>query len=343
MIHSSKGKGMPLPIIGITMGDPTGVGPEIIVKALSMKQPFEACRPVVFGDQGVLAKTIRQLGLPTTLEVVEKIPEDGYLPQKIFLLSLSQLEATLLQFGKPDRKCGEAMVKYIEEAVRWVRRGALNAMTTGPINKQAINAAGYPFPGHTELLAHLTQSSSVAMMFLGTRWKVVFVTTHIPLKDVFKWVSSNRVLSTIRITDEGLKKYFRITPPKIAVLGLNPHCGEEGLLGEEEKTEIIPAIAEARSQGIRTEGPFPADSFFNLKRRAHFDAVISMYHDQGLIPMKMLDDQEAVNFTLGLPFIRTSVGHGTAYDIAGKGLADPTNFVKALLVASNLTSASRTP
>jgi 4-hydroxythreonine-4-phosphate dehydrogenase len=330
---------MPLPIIGITMGDPTGIGPEIIVKALSMKEPFEACRPIVFGDQGVLAKTILQLGLPTTLEVIEKTPEDGYLPQKIFLLPLSQLEGALLQFGNPDRKCGEAMVKYIEEAVQWVRRGKLNAMTTGPINKQAINAAGYPFSGHTELLAHLTQSSFVAMMFLGSRWKVVFVTTHIPLKDVFRWVSTNRVLSTIRITDEGLRKYFRITRPKIAILGLNPHCGEEGLLGEEEKTEIIPAIAEARSQGIRAEGPFPADSFFKLSRHSHFDAVISMYHDQGLIPMKMLDDQEAVNFTLGLPLIRTSVGHGTAYDIAGKGLADPTNLIKALLVASNLSSA----
>jgi 4-hydroxythreonine-4-phosphate dehydrogenase len=212
-------------------------------------------------------------------------------------------------------------------------------MTTGPINKQAINVAGYPFPGHTELLAYLTQSSSVAMMFLGSRWKVVFVTTHIPLKDVFKWVSTNRVLSTIQITDDGLKKYFGIARPKIAILGLNPHCGEEGLLGEEERAGIIPAIAEARSQGIRAEGPFPADSFFKLSHHTPFDAVISMYHDQGLIPMKMLDDQEAVNFTLGLPFIRTSVGHGTAYDIAGKGLADPTNLVKALLVASNPTSA----
>jgi 4-hydroxythreonine-4-phosphate dehydrogenase len=330
---------MALPKIGITRGDPTGIGPEIIVKALSMKEPFEACRPIVFGDQGVLAKTIRQLSLSTTLEVVEKIPEEGYFSQKIFLLPLSQLEVASLQYGKPDRKCGEAMVKYIEEAVKRVMRGQLTAITTGPINKQAINAAGYAFSGHTELLAHLTQSSSVAMMFLGSRWKVVFVTTHIPLKDVSKWISTSRVLSTIQITDSGLKKYFGIPRPKVAVLGLNPHCGEEGLLGEEEKTAIIPAIAEARSQGWETEGPFPADSFFKLSSHTHFDAVISMYHDQGLIPMKMLDDQEAVNFTLGLPFIRTSVGHGTAYDIAGKGWADPTNLVKALLVASNPTSA----
>jgi len=331
---------MSLPIIGITMGDPTGVGPEIIVKALSMKEPFQVCRPVVFGDREVLLKAIAMQGLPTTVEttveVIEEIPKDGYLPQKIFLFSLSQLEGASLNFGKPDKKCGEAMVSYIEGAVRWTQDGKLDAITTCPINKQAINEAGRPFSGHTELLAHLAGASSVAMMFLGTRWKVVLVTTHLPIKEVSKWITRDRVLSTIRMTDEGLKKYFGITRPEIAVLGLNPHCGEEGLLGEEEKTEIIPAIAETRSQGLEVKGPFSADSFFDLSHPSTFDAVISMYHDQGLIPMKMLDFNGAVNFTLGLPFIRTSVGHGTAYDIAGRGLADPTNLVKAILSASEL-------
>jgi 4-hydroxythreonine-4-phosphate dehydrogenase len=328
---------MTLPIIGITMGDPTGIGPEIIIKALSMKEPFEACRPIIFGDREILSKAVNLLGLPTTIEVIEKIPEEGYLPQRIFLLPFSRLEVDSFHFGKPDTKCGEAMVKYVEEAVKWVRNGQLDALTTCPINKQAINAAGYPYSGHTELLAHLTQSSSVAMMFLGSRWKVVFVTTHIPLKDVSKWISVNRVLSTIRITDGGLKGYFGITHPRIAVLGLNPHCGEDGLLGEEEKMAIIPAIAEARSQGVEAEGPFPADSFFKFTGHIRFDAVVSMYHDQGLIPIKMVDFDEAVNLTLGLPFVRTSVGHGTAYDIAGRGLANPSNLVKALLVASKLS------
>ncbi|MGD0915767.1 MAG: 4-hydroxythreonine-4-phosphate dehydrogenase PdxA [Thermodesulfobacteriota bacterium] len=328
---------MTLPIIGITMGDPTGIGPEIIIKALSMKEPFEACRPIIFGDREILSKAVNLLGLPTTIEVIEKIPEEGYLPQRIFLLPFSRLEVDSFHFGKPDTKCGEAMVKYVEEAVKWVGNGQLDALTTCPINKQAINAAGYPYSGHTELLAHLTQSSSVAMMFLGSRWKVVFVTTHIPLKDVSKWISVNRVLSTIRITDGGLKGYFGITHPRIAVLGLNPHCGEDGLLGEEEKMAIIPAIAEARSQGVEAKGPFPADSFFKFTGHIRFDAVVSMYHDQGLIPIKMVDFDEAVNLTLGLPFVRTSVGHGTAYDIAGRGLANPSNLVKALLVASKLS------
>ncbi len=328
---------MTLPIIGITMGDPTGIGPEIIVKALSMKEPFQACRPVVFGDREVLSRAIQMQNLATTLEVIEKIPEDGYLPQKIFIFPVSQLEVPSLRFGKPDRSCGEAMVKYIEEAVRCVRSGKLDAMTTCPINKQAMNSAGYCFPGHTELLAHLAQASPVAMMFLGSKWKIVLVTTHLPLKDVSRWITANRILSTLRLTDEGMKKYFGTAHPKIAVLGLNPHCGEDGLLGEEEKREILPAIEEAKSLGMDVEGPFPSDSFFNLSGRTAFDAVISMYHDQGLIPIKMFGFKEAVNFTLGLPFIRTSVDHGTAYDIAGRGLADPANLVRAILTAANLS------
>jgi 4-hydroxythreonine-4-phosphate dehydrogenase len=328
---------MTLPAIGITMGDPTGIGPEIIVKALSAKEPFETCRPVVFGDREVLLKAANLLGLPATIKVIEEIPEVGYFPQTIFLLPVSELEVASLRFGRPDTKCGEAMVRYVEEAVKWVRTGKLDAVTTCPINKQAINSAGYRFSGHTELLAHLTQSPFVAMMFLGSKLKVVLVTIHIPLKEVPKWISVNRVLSTIRITDDGLKEYFEIIRPRIAVLGLNPHCGEEGLLGEEEKMVIIPAIEAARSQGVEVKGPFPADSFFNLSHPTPFDAVVSMYHDQGLIPIKMADFEEAVNLTLGLPFVRTSVGHGTAYDIAGKGLADPTNLVKALLVASKLS------
>ncbi len=328
---------MRLPVIGITMGDPTGVGPEIIVKALSTKEPFQVCRPFVFGDKEVLSRTIKMLGLNTTVEVFEKIPEGGYLPQRIFLFPSSRLRADSLHFGKPNRECGEAMVKYVEEAVKWVKHGHLDAITTCPINKQAMNVAGYPFPGHTELLAHLVQASSVNMMFLGSKWKVVLVTTHLPLKEVSRWITSDRVLSTIRMTDEGLKKYFGVPHPKMAVLGLNPHSGEEGLLGEEEKREIIPAVTMAKAQGVFVEGPFPADSFFDLSSPFIFDAVISMYHDQGLIPIKMSNFKEAVNFTLGLPFIRTSVGHGTAYDIAGKGLADPTNLIHAILTASNLS------
>ncbi len=200
-----------------------------------------------------------------------------------------------------------------------------------------MNAAGYLFPGHTELLAHLTQASTVAMMFLGAKWKVVLVTTHLPLKEVSKCITCERILTTIRLTEEGLRRYFGVSQPRLAGLGLNPHCGEEGLLGEEEKDEIIPAIEEAKSLGMRDEGPFPADSFFDISGIHPYDAVIAMYHDQGLIPIKIFDFKESVNFTLGLPFIRTSVAHGTAYDIAGKGLADPASLIKAITTAAKLS------
>ncbi len=332
---------MTLPIIGITMGDPTGIGPEIIVKALSTDELFRACRPVVFGDRGALSRAIQIHNVPVALEAIDQIPQVGYLPQRIFFLSLSHLEVGTLRFGQPDKTCGEAMVRYIEEAVRRVNNRELDAITTCPINKKAMNEAGYPFPGHTELLAHLVGTSAVSMMFLGSKWRIALVTSHLPLKDVSGWISKDRILSTLRLTDEGMKKHFEIPHPKIAVLGLNPHCGEEGLLGEEERKEILPAIAEAIVLGMDAEGPYPADSFFSISSHYTFDAVVAMYHDQGLIPIKMLDFKEAVNFTLGLPFIRTSVDHGTAYDIAGKGMADPGNLVKAILTAANLSKSKK--
>ncbi len=319
------------------MGDPTGIGPEIIVKALSKRSLFRVCRPVIFGDQGVLLKTIQRLGARATVEILAEPPDEGYSARKIFLLPLSHLPASSVRFGEPDRACGQAMVRYVEEAVRWVTNGRLDGMTTCPIHKQAIREAGYSFSGHTELLAHLAKAPLVVMMFVGSKWKVVLVTTHLPLHGVARSITKERVFSIIRLTGEGLKNYFGIRHPRIAVLGLNPHAGEEGLLGEEEKKEIFPAIEKARSQGATVEGPFPADSFFDLSRPSSFDAVVAMYHDQGLIPIKMFDFRRAVNLTLGLPFVRTSVAHGTAYDIAGKGLADPNNLTKAILLASNLS------
>lgn len=332
---------MSLPLIGITMGDPTGIGPEIIVKALAKKEPFQACRPIVFGDQGVLLKIIRDLGLDGTVVVVDRVPKGGYTPRKVYLFSSSQLQSETLRIGKPDKKCGEAMVNSIRLAVQSVMSGQIDAVTTCPINKQAINRAGYSYSGHTELFAHLTGTPSVAMMFIGVRWKVVLVTTHLPLRKVSKQITQERVFTTIQITDKGMKRYFGLSHPKIAVLGLNPHSGEGGLLGEEEEREILPAIKRAKTLSIEAEGPFPADSFFDTPSRHTHDAIIAMYHDQGLIPIKIFGFMEAINLTLGLPFIRTSVAHGTAYDIAGLGVADETNLIKAMVMASNLSKLNR--
>jgi len=338
---------MHLPIVGITMGDPTGIGPEIIVKAFARDDLFQVCRPVVLGDPGVLAKTLRMLRVDMApaqlgLEVCDGVPAEGYRPGKIPVVPLSRLDADALEFGRPDRACGKAMVTYVEQAVEWLRGGTLDAMTTCPINKQAMNEAGHPFAGHTELLAHLAGVPSVAMMFVSSRWKVVLVTIHVALQEVPALITAGLVLSKIKMADEGLRNFFGIDRPRIAVLGLNPHCGEGGLLGKEEEREILPAVRAAQSQGLNAEGPFPADSFFTLSgHRGTFDAVVSMYHDQGLIAMKMVDAREAVNVTLGLPFIRTSVAHGTAYDIAGRGVADPTNLIHATRAAANLSKLRR--
>lgn len=328
---------MSLPAIGITMGDPTGIGPEIIAKALSTEGLYRICRPIVFGDPAILARTLERLGLPSRVEVISSPPERGFSSAKILLFASSHLDPDSVHFGHPDRVCGEAMVRYIIDAVQWVKDGRLQALTTCPINKQAMNLAGHPFSGHTELLAHLVQSPRTAMMFLGKRWKVILVTTHLPLKEISNWITRERVFSTIQMAHQGLRQFFSLSSPRIAVLGLNPHCGEEGLLGEEEEKAILPAIEEARQQGIDVQGPFPGDSFFDLSAENHFDVTVAMYHDQGLIPVKMVDFREAVNFTLGLPFVRTSVAHGTAYDIAGQGLADPTNLVKAIRTAAELS------
>ncbi|MGQ9776020.1 MAG: 4-hydroxythreonine-4-phosphate dehydrogenase PdxA [Thermodesulfobacteriota bacterium] len=328
---------MDLPKIGVTMGDPTGIGPEIIVKALSQKELYQVCRPIVFGDQRVLLKTLQNEGLSMEVEILREIPEEGYGPQRIFLICLSEIDVESLRIGKPDRKCGQGMVRYIEEAVKKVMEGSIDAITTCPINKQAINDAGYPFSGHTELLAHLTHSRSVAMMFLGSKWKVVLVTTHLPIGEVPRWISKEHLLSIFRLAWEGMREYFGCPRPRIAVLGLNPHCGEEGLLGKEEEEIIIPAIREAKSKGWEIEGPFSADSFFNLSLPTSFDGVVAMYHDQGLIPIKIFGIGDSVQLTLGLPFVRTSVSHGTAYDIAGRGLADPRSLIKAILMAANLS------
>jgi len=330
---------MVLPRVGITMGDPTGIGPEVIVKALAKADPYQACHPIVFGDQGVMLKTIKDLGIETSIELVDRIPEEGYSPRKIYLFPVSHLDADSLLVGQPDKACGEAMVNAIRRATQRILKGELDAMTTCSISKHAIHKAGYPFAGHTELLAHLTGSPQVAMMFIGPSWRIVLVTTHLPLKKVSETITRAHILSILQITNQGMKQFFGISRPKIAVLGLNPHCGEEGLLGEEEQREILPAVREAQSLSIHVDGPFPADSFFDVSSHRSFDAVISMYHDQGLIPVKISGFMEAVNFTLGLPFVRTSVAHGTAYDIARLGIANETNLIKAMVMASKLAKS----
>ncbi len=323
------------PLILITMGDPTGVGPEVIARALTGPEISGLCRPVVLGDQGALERAIAVTGAPLKVETVESaapLSDGGTSPGSIRLLPLSRLAPEEMAYGRPGIAAGEAMYRYIEEAARLCLAGKAAAMVTGPISKEALNRAGHHYPGHTELLAELTGAREYVMMLAGERLKVTLVTIHEALKDVPRLISQEKVLSTIRITHHDIHRYFR-RKPRLAVLALNPHCGEGGLFGDEAERLIGPAVAAARQQGIDAVGPLSADTLFHFAAKGEFDAVVCMYHDQGLIPLKLLHFDDGVNVTLGLPIIRTSVDHGTAYNLAGTGRASAASMDAAIRMA----------
>ena len=331
---------MPKPLI-ITMGDPTGVGPEIIIKALLEGALYALSRPVlVAGDAHVLQRSASvfdrsaelrhgAIGEPDTLMVAG---------QKLLVQTLSTLPANKLAYGEPDIDCGKAMASYIDWAAEQCLAGDAAAMVTAPINKAAIRAAGIKFPGHTELLADRCGVDRVVMMLAGEKLKVCLVTTHIPLDLVSQQLNREAILETIRITNSALRRNFGLDKPRLAVLSLNPHAGEGGLFGDEESLLIAPAIADARAEGIDATGPHSADTLFHFAVQGRYDAVICMYHDQGLIPLKLLHFDDGVNVTLGLPIIRTSVDHGTAYDIAGTGTASCASLIAALQMAEQMAN-----
>ncbi|OGP54095.1 MAG: 4-hydroxythreonine-4-phosphate dehydrogenase PdxA [Deltaproteobacteria bacterium RBG_13_52_11] len=327
---------MPSPLIAITMGDPAGIGPEIIVKALGERKVFAQCRPVVLGDEVILSYTTRWLKASVTIKRIEG-PEQGvFKPGILNLIPLTDLSPEEVPVGTPQQKGGEAAYRYIERGVELAQAGVVDALVTAPISKEALNAAGHPFPGHTELLAKMTGSKGQVMMLAGPTLRVALVTTHLPLRAVPAFLSRERIKRTIETTSQWLKDYWGIKFPRLAVTGLNPHAGEGGLFGSEEQEVIAPAIEGCRQGGITVDGPLPADSLFFHAASGKYDAVVAMYHDQGLIPLKLLHFRDGVNITLGLPIIRTSVDHGTGYDIAGQGVADPTSLINAILMAANM-------
>ena len=322
------------------MGDPSGIGPEIIIKALADPDIHDICRPVVLGDPGVLSAHIPGISQPTLLEITKPFEASGT-PGKLDLIALSGLEEASRVAGDPHPEGGKAMVEYILKAAQWAQRGELDAIVTCPINKALMHRAGYAFEGHTQLLAHLTSCEDYVMMLAGEKLRVTLVTIHCPLRDVPGLLSPEKVLKTISITSRALRADFGIKRPRLAVAALNPHAGEEALFGREEKEIIEPAIESARGEDIEVEGPLPADTLFHKAAEGQYDAVVCMYHDQGLIPLKLLHFSDGVNITLGLPIIRTSVDHGTAYDIAGKGIADPSSLKAAIRVAARMAENRR--
>ena len=304
------------PIIGITMGDPNGVGPEVIVKAISSNEIKDLCEIVIFGDAGILQKAANNS--VSNIQIVE-CSEFG----------LEDLKPSTL-----DRKAGQASLDYITTAVKSALENEIDAIVTAPISKESTHLAGSKYPGHTEMLKDLSGSNQAVMMFEGQKFKVMLVTIHEALSNVPKLISKDRVLSTIKLTHDSLVNLFKIDAPKIVICGLNPHAGESGAFGNEEIDHIIPAVEEARELGINVEGPLPADTLFYYANQGKWDAVVAMYHDQGLIPFKLVSFNDGVNITLGLPIIRTSPDHGTAFDIAWKGVADPSSMIAAIKVAA---------
>jgi 4-hydroxythreonine-4-phosphate dehydrogenase len=331
-----NGGDMQKPLIAITMGDPTGIGPEVIARALANPDIGDICRPLVVGDMVAMERAIAITGERLELVEVEYGAFEGEWPKgAIRIFPLSRLDISELEFGRPGVAAGEAMYRYIDMAARLCISGHAAAMATGPISKEALNRAGHHYPGHTELLAEMTGSKGFVMMLAGDRLKVALVTIHEALKDVPQLLTFDKLLTTIRITHHDINRYFRKNP-RIAVLALNPHCGEGGLFGDEEQRIIKPAVDAAREEGFDIVGPMSADTLFPFAVQGKYDAVVCMYHDQGLIPLKLLHFDDGVNVTLGLPIIRTSVDHGTAYDLAGTGRASSGSLTAAIRMAANM-------
>jgi len=308
------------PRLGLTAGDPAGIGPEVVLKALA--SPERPAGPVVvYGAMAVLADRARRFGLalPQDLDArLVDVPLDGP-----------------VELGRTSAAAGRAAARSVLRGVADARAGHVQGLVTAPLNKESLHAAGHPWPGHTEMLAEAAGTPDVAMMFVGGGLRVALVTIHRPLRTVPDAVTGGELRRVARLVHRELPR-FGVARPRIALCGLNPHAGEHGILGREEQEVLTPAVEALRREGIDLSGPLPADSLFVRARRGEFDAVIAGYHDQGLIPVKLAAFGHAVNVTLGLPFVRTSVDHGTGFDIVEKGIADPTSMVEAMKVAADL-------
>ncbi len=328
------------PVIAITMGDPTGVGPEIVAKSLAREAVQQSVNALVVGDADRLREGARLTKTPVEVRAIDRAADARYEPGVIDCLAVGELPAGL-PFGKLSPDAGAAAYRYVAAAVKLALSGEAHAICTAPLNKEALHAAGHRYPGHTELLAELTDTREVSMLLMAPRLRVIHVTTHIGLLDAVEKIEPGLVERTIARGHELLRR-SGIASPRICVCGINPHAGENGLFGRgEEASKIQPAVDACRARGWDVQGPLPADTLFFRATRGDFDLVVAMYHDQGHGPVKVLGLDAGVNVTVGLPFVRTSVDHGTAFDIAGKGVADERSLVEALRQAVELSPAVR--
>ncbi len=336
-----------LPLLGITMGDPGGIGPEICAKALNEPEIFGVCRPMVVGDAGIMANAAAFSNLDLAINTCPTVKDGRFTPGTLDVLDLGNLPMAELRHKTVTARQGQASFEYIDRAIALAMSGEIDGTVTGPINKAAVNAAGFHYAGHTEIYADKTKTADYAMMLIDGSFRVTHVSTHVSLREACERVKKKRIQKVIQLTHATLKR-LDIDAPRIAVAALNPHCGEGGLFGNEDDTEIAPAVDAARSSGIQVEGPLPADTVFSKMQGGMFDAVVVMYHDQGHIPAKLVgfkyDDttdtwsqMAGVNITIGLPIVRTSVDHGTAFDKAGEGRANPQSMIEAIKMAAKLS------
>jgi 4-hydroxythreonine-4-phosphate dehydrogenase len=324
----------PLPRIGITLGDPAGIGPEIVARALMDEGTRRLARFVIFGCP--MTQWVGLAGRVPSFVVHQHTPQewDGHI-EGVELITAADVPADLT-LGVPTKAGGEASICCILAAIEAAKRGWIDAIATAPISKEAIRMAGYPWPGHTELLAEKFGAPRVAMLFAGGPFRVVLVTIHMSLLDAIRCVTTERIIEICRLSHAELRKWFGLESPRLGVCGLNPHASEAGQFGHEEREIIEPALKQLRAEGIAVTGPLPPDTAFLQATRGRFDLVVAMYHDQGLIPIKTVAFEDSVNITLGLPTIRTSVDHGTAFDIAGRGQADPRSMTAAIRMAAEM-------
>ena len=336
-----------LPIIAITMGDPASIGPEIAVKALKEKKIYDICKPLLTGDAGVFRDIIKRLQLNVQLNVIDKVSDAKFEYGVIDVFDLKNVDLSKLQVGKIDGMCGEASFQSVKKVIELALAGDVDATVTGPINKKSINEAGHHFAGHTEIYAHYTNTKKYAMLLVEDNINVIHVSTHVSLRQACDLVKKERILQVIDLLRSGLQQLGK-TNLKIGVAGLNPHAGDSGLFGTEDNEEILPAVEEAKRLGYDVEGPVPPDTMFAKAAMGAYGGVVAMYHDQGHIPFKLagfkwnaekqqMDSVKGVNITLGLPIIRTSVDHGTAFEIAGKGIASADAMVLAIESAVQLS------
>ena len=328
---------MTSPLIAVTMGDPAGIGPEIIVRTFADPNFRDENRAIVVGDAKILERAVRLLDLPLRANAIDEPENAKFEPDTVDVISETDLPEDL-PFGELDARAGDAAFRYVERATALASDGRVGAIATAPLNKEAMHLAGHKYPGHTEILAQLTGTKDYAMMLVTEELKVIHVSTHVSLREAIERAKPERELAVIRLAQESLKK-LGVENPRVAVAGLNPHAGENGLFGTEDAEQIAPAVAAAVEEGIDATGPHPPDTVMMRARMGAFDIVVVQYHDQGHIPIKLMGFDTGVNVTVGLPFFRTSVDHGTAFDIAGTGQAEPASLRAALDLARTLAGA----